>query len=133
MEIRHALSAWIRAKESLQRVMPPEDFHHFVRPMYLIGVLSKSFLLIALPPNQRIVERARNFQPNLRAAIQQQGYDFAGFTPYPSDEVVMLLANNRHPGLTPLARMICARRLPELMRRRASENARDSAPLEVFA
>lgn len=64
--------------------MPQEDFKAFVRPMRLQAILSGSYLLIAIPPNRRIAERARNFRANLACAIEQQNYKFAGLTPYPA-------------------------------------------------
>lgn len=128
-EVRRALSAWTRAKEALRQSMRQEDFQAFVRPMYLIGLLSGKFLLIALPPSRRVVERARNFRENLRAAIAEQGYDFAGFTPYPSDDVVLLLIEN-NASFGPFAEMICRGRLKRLEARRAAENARDRTVLE---
>jgi len=93
--------------------------------MYLIGVLSEKFLLIAIPPNRRVAERARNFRSNLRAAIQQQGYEFAGFTSYPSDDVLMRMRETENRTFASFAEMICRGRLRRIERKHAAEDARD--------
>jgi hypothetical protein len=135
VETRHALAAWIRAKQSLQRVMRREDFQGFVRPMYLVAVLSQSFLLLAVPPNNRLVERARNFRPNLEAAISKQNYRLAGICPYPTDAEVLALRN--HPAFAPYVELIWRKRAEKVAAYRVAEDARDSAGLatvlETFA
>jgi hypothetical protein len=124
---RHALTAWTRAKQNLRQVMRPEDFRAFVNPMRLLAVLSGSHLLIALPHNRRVMERARNFRPNLAAFIQQQGYELAGLAPYPSDDHLGELA--RHESFAPFIRIIARTRVEKARRRFVREDARDSMPL----
>lgn len=124
---RHALGAWMRAKENLQRVMRREDFQSFVRPMYLLAVLSGNHLLIALPPNRRVVERARNFRLNLRHAIEQQGYALAGFTAYPQDWELPILCD--HDSFKPFIDIVCRGRLRKIEARVQSEDERDCSDL----
>lgn len=104
-----------------------EDFQCFVRPMYLLANFS-GFLLIALPANQRVVERARNFCPNVRAALLREGYALAGFTAYPSDDLLLQLRN--HLSFAPFIRIIWRGRIRKLEARRAVEDARDRSPLD---
>jgi hypothetical protein len=90
-EAARAFDAWRRAKQRLRATMDPRDFNHFVRPMYLLVPLSDCFLLLALPRNKRIVERARRYRAKIEEAIQVEGYHFAGFTAYPSNEELLSL------------------------------------------
>jgi hypothetical protein len=129
VEARHALAAWVRAKQSLQRVMHREDFQSFVRPMYLVAVLSDACLLLTLPPNNRLFERARNFRPNLRAAIEEQNYHFAGIARYPSDDELLILRDN--PSFAPFVELIWRKRLAKLAATRPAEDDRDSADLSL--
>jgi hypothetical protein len=89
-----AYRAWLDVKNRLRSEMNPRDFNHFVRPMMLLTVLSGSYMLLSLPPNHRIAERARNFAKHgpLLAYLQAQGFTLAGFTAYPPDEVLVALA-----------------------------------------
>jgi hypothetical protein len=121
---RHAFAAWKRTRLILRSAMRYEDFQAFVRPMRLLGVLSGRCFLIALPPNGRIVERARNFRPNLQRVLRQQGYDLAGFTRYPTDgELEGLILN--HASLAPFIEMIYRARLRKISCDRSLEDARD--------
>ena len=123
VDFRDALSAWTRAKEALRVAMRREDFQAFVRPMYLLAVLGGHYLLLSLPPNRRVVERARNFRLNLTAHIRAEGYELAGFTAYPSDRELVALANC--PSFQPFVHFIARGRLRKIERRVAAENARD--------
>lgn len=127
--MRHALTAWTRSKQALRNLMHPEDFRAFVRPMYLVGLLSERFLLIALPPNRRVVERARRFRPNLRAVLADQGYELAGFTAYPSDE--QLLCQWDSPSFGPFFQLISRKRIERLIEKREREDGRDRERLRV--
>jgi hypothetical protein len=127
VEARHALAAWIRAKQSLERVMRREDFQSFVRPMYLIAVLGPYCFLLAMPPNKRLYERARHFRPNLRAAILKQNYDLAGICRYPSDEELLLLRDS--PSFAPYVQLIWRKRAEKYEAQREAEDTRDFADL----
>jgi hypothetical protein len=127
VEVRHALAAWVRAKQSLQQVMRREDFQSFVRPMYLVAVLSNSFMLLALPPNHRLFERARNFRPNIAAAIARQNYHLAGIARYPSDSELVRL--REFPSFAPFVELIWRKRLEKVEAVRPAEDERDRADL----
>lgn len=122
-DLRRALTAWSRAKQALRAQMQRQDFQSFVRPMYLVAVLSGKFFLIALPPNRRVIERAYNFRGNLSRFIEREGYGFAGFTAYPDDD--QLAAQWNHESFGPFFRLISAKRIEKVLDRRARENARD--------
>lgn len=107
--------------------MRPEDYRAFIRPMYLVAVLSQSFLLVAVPPNRRIVERARNFRHNLSHAIARQGYRLAGFAAYPADSELSALAN--HDSFKPFIDVICRGRVRQLEADRQREDERDAADM----
>ncbi|HKW17062.1 MAG TPA: hypothetical protein VJO35_06095 [Terriglobales bacterium] len=126
-ETRHALTAWTRAKSTLYAKMRHEDFQAFVRPMYLVAVLSGRFFLIAIPPNRRVMDRARNFRANLAAFIEREGYGFAGFTPYPSDDDLLELRERQFDAssFAPFLELIARKRLDKSLARREQENARD--------
>jgi|HubBroStandDraft_5_1064220.scaffolds.fasta_scaffold101482_2 hypothetical protein len=109
--------------------MRREDFQAFVRPMYLLAALGGRHLLIAIPPNRRVIERARNFRENLAAMIRQQGYEFAGFAPYPGDCDLEQLAE--HSSFAPYVHFIARGRLRKVTAQRNAEDQRDSAPLEM--
>ena len=109
--------------------MRREDYQSLVRPMYLVAVLPPCCFLLALPPNTRLYERARNFRPNLRAAIQKQNYDLAGLCRYPSDEELLLLRESEE--FAPFVNLIWRKRLEKYALRKVVEDARDSQPLEV--
>jgi hypothetical protein len=122
-EARRALTAWTRAKQSLRERMPHEDFQAVVRPMYLAGVLSGRFFIVSIPPNRRLLDRARNFRDNLAAAIECQGYYFAGFTRYPTDDDLLALWDS--PNFGPFFRLISRTRIERVLAQRDEENARD--------
>jgi hypothetical protein len=131
VESRHALAAWVRAKQSLERVMRREDFQSFIRPMYLGAVLSRCCMLLTLPPNKRLFERARNFRPNLVAAIEQQNYHFAGIARYPTDDELVQLRNspNYESSWKPFVELIWRKRQEKLAATRPAEDERDCADL----
>lgn len=127
MEARHALAAWVRAKQSLETLMRREDFQSFVRPMYLLAVLSGCGMLLSLPPNKRLVERAWNFRPNLGLAIGKQNYRFAGLCRYPSDDELIVLANS--PSFAPFVQLIWRGRTQKVLARKMAEDARGAEVL----
>lgn len=107
--------------------MRPEDYRAFVRPMYLIAVLSNHHMLIAVPPNRRVVERARNFRMNLSHAISLEGYTFAGFAAYPDDETLPTLYHS--PSFQPFVKIVYRGRLRKLEAARRAEDERDSVDM----
>jgi len=115
-----AFNAWRRAKERLRATMDARDFNHFVRPMYLLVPLWNFCLLLSLPPNQRIVERARCYRKKIAAAIKAEGYHFAGFTSYPSDEELLSLEQ-----WIPLLAAPLRERYEQARLQRIAEDARD--------
>jgi hypothetical protein len=127
VETRHALAAWIRAKQSLERVMRREDFQSFVRPMYLIAVFPGNCFLLSIPANKRLYKRARNFRPNLRAAILKQNYDLAGIARYPSDDELLILRHS--PAFAPYVELIWRKRAEKIEAQRQAEDERDFADL----
>ena len=128
MQAARACRAWIAVKERLREEMDPRDFDHFVRPMMLLTVLSDGYLLLSLPPNKRIAERARNFAQHgsLLRHLQDQGFMLAGFTPYPSGESLVAL-RERFPGVFAMLPSRLRARAEAAAERIAAEDARDMA------
>ena len=113
-------------KDRLRSEMDPRDFNHFVRPMMLFAVLSDGYMLLSLPPNKRIAERARNFAKNgpLLPYLQAQGFTLAGFTAYPPDEQLAALAE-RFPEVFAQLPASLRMRAEAAAARMAEEDARD--------
>jgi hypothetical protein len=126
-EDRHALAAWVRAKQTLERVMRREDFQAFVRPMYLTALFDRCFLLLAMPPNQRLFQRAWNFRPNLATAIELQNYHLAGIARYPTDDELLMLKDK--PAFAPFVALIWRKRMDKAIARRPAEDDRDCSDL----
>ena len=62
-----AVRDWIAIKECMKSLVTPEEWAHWVRPLYLFNVLSGSFLLVACPVDGRIQEKAEAGKSTLRA------------------------------------------------------------------
>ena len=78
-----ALKSWLSLKEHvLKDRLDPDEWKLWVRPAYLLKLMAGSTLLIALPPNQRIMEAARERLPLLRELAGYQGYHLT-LTRYP--------------------------------------------------
>lgn len=80
-----ALKHWLAAKAELQQQLPASEWSLWVRPAYLLTVMSGGVLLVALPPNGRIVEAARARLPSLRVIVRAAGYSDVQLTRYPDD------------------------------------------------
>lgn len=121
-----AYRVWIEVKDRLRREMDPRDFNYFVRPMMLLTVLSGCYMLLSLPPNHRIFERAKNFAKHgpLLRHLHAQGFGLAGFTPYPTDEQLVALAE-RFPDKLAQYPAALRRRAEAAAARIAAEDARD--------
>lgn len=126
IEAARACRVWIEVKEKLRAEMNPHDFNHFVRPMYLLK-LAGDCLIVSVPRNRRISERAKNCAV-LQAAVKVRGYSGAFVVFYPSDEELIALSE-RFPE--------CFAELPAPLRLRAEaaaerwaeEDARDAMKL----
>lgn len=118
--------AWLDVKDRLRAEMDPRDFDHFVRPMLLLTVLSGSYLLLSLPPNKRIAERARNFAKHgpLLRYLQERGFGLAGFTAYPPAEQLAALADRFPEVFAQLSSRLRAR-VEVAAEQTAAEDARD--------
>lgn len=121
-----AYRTWIDVKDRLRAEMEPRDFNHFVRPMMLLTVLSGCYMLLSLPPNKRIFERARNFAKHgpLLQHLQAQGFTLAGFTAYPPDEQLVALAERFPDVFAQLSARLRAR-VEAAAAQMAAEDARD--------
>ena len=91
-----ALKAWLSIKGELQKQLPDPEWRLWVRPAYLLKVLSGGTLLVTLPPNNRIFEAARARLPSLRALAAHRGYEGVVFGPYP-DEYERSQIQKLHP------------------------------------
>lgn len=79
------LKAWVGIKEELQAHLPAAERKLWLRPAMLLKVLSGNVLLIALPPNGRIIEAAGARKPLIAALAVKRGFQGVSFTRYPDD------------------------------------------------
>jgi hypothetical protein len=81
--VRLALAAWLSAKDDLHSELGADAWALWVRPAMLLNVFAGKFLLVALPPNNRILEAACASKQLVHDALEKCGYGLAGFTIYP--------------------------------------------------
>jgi hypothetical protein len=89
-----ALKSWLAAKRQLQATLPTSEFDLWVRPMYLLRVLSNEVMLLALPPSTRVVSAARSYKHTLTELVQRYGFKGVAFTKYPDNCDIESLAIN---------------------------------------
>jgi hypothetical protein len=82
-----ALKDWFSVKQELENRLPAEQFNLWLRPMYLLKVMSGNVLLLSLPANGRIIQAAckRESSDLLQQTVQQFGYGGFTLTRYPDD------------------------------------------------
>ncbi|SRR5579872_361358 len=80
-----ALTDWLAIKTQLQTEIPADEWNLWVRPTYLLKVMAGSQMLLALPPDGRIIEAARSRQELLRGLLKSRGYQGFSLTRYPDD------------------------------------------------
>ena len=80
-----ALRHWLAVKAELQQQLPADEWKLWVRPAYLLAVMSGGVMLVALPPNGRIAEAAKARLPSLRAIVRAAGYSDVQLARYPDD------------------------------------------------
>ena len=81
---KQALSAWVAVKERLRKELNFDEWNLWVRPAMLCKLLSGGHLLIALPPNSRIISAASERLTLLRSLLKNHGYGVS-FTRYPDE------------------------------------------------
>jgi hypothetical protein len=92
-----ALKTWLTLKEqTLKSHIDQKEWKLWARPAYLVKLLGGSTLLIALPPNGRIIEAATARLPLLRELARDNGYGL-NLTRYP-DEYERERLGKEHPG-----------------------------------
>ena len=77
-----ALRDWRQIKEALRAQLPPDEFNHWVRPLFPLKLMGTT-LLLALPPNKAMVCAAKNRSEMLRSLLAERGYDGFCLTHYP--------------------------------------------------
>ncbi|MGE5110626.1 MAG: hypothetical protein ACM3JB_07220 [Acidobacteriaceae bacterium] len=82
--LRAALKAWLSMKDELQSRIEIEEWKLWVRPARLLTVMSGTQMLVALPPNGRIMACARAHIELLRGLARGHGYNVS-LTRYPDD------------------------------------------------
>ncbi len=82
---RGAVSDWLKCKDDLKSELTDAEWELWVRPAYLLKLLSGKVMLIALPPNTKITEAARAGKKALIEIVNARGYSGASFTRYPDD------------------------------------------------
>jgi hypothetical protein len=123
----HAFGAlmrqWIEIKTELQSQLPPGDYDAFIRPMYLFRAYGDA-LGLTLPPNHRMIERAKNCEL-LQRLVRARGYSGAIIGRYPTDDELILL-QQRYPGIEESWGKTLRKRCEDLITQRQREDARDS-------
>jgi hypothetical protein len=126
-EKHHAFGAlmahWIEIKTELQNQLPHEDYQQFIRPMKLFRAFGDA-LGLTLPPNQRMIERAKNCQL-LQTLVRARGYSGAIVGRYPTDDELIVL-QERYPGIEESWGKTLKQRCEDAIERRRQEDARDS-------
>jgi hypothetical protein len=79
-----ALTFWLKFKDRLKTEIPDDEWKLWVRPTYLLRALAPDFLLLATPPNNRIMEACQARKRWLQGKLAEHGYS-AGFTTYPDE------------------------------------------------
>lgn len=80
-----ALGKWLSIKSELERILPSADYKLWVRPMYLLRVMSGQVLLLTLPPSHAVVEAAGKQQELLHAEVLKAGFNGFVLGKYPDD------------------------------------------------
>jgi hypothetical protein len=83
LEVQASLAVWLSAKEDLRSKLAANAWSLWVRPAMLLNVFAGRFLLVALPPNGRILEAARANKQLVQDVLTKRDYALAGFTIYP--------------------------------------------------
>lgn len=83
--IQRSLTAWIAAKDDLRALLGAGAWSLWIRPAKLLNVFSEKFLLVALPPNNRVMEAARANKQVVQEVLLKRDYALAGFTTYPDE------------------------------------------------
>jgi hypothetical protein len=81
--VQKSLAVWLAAKNDLRAELGEDAWKLWIRSAMLLNVLSEKYLLIALPPSNRVVEAARANKHLVNASLEKRGCTLAGFTPYP--------------------------------------------------
>ncbi len=63
------LKNFLAVKDHLKKILPPKEWSLWVRPLRLLKVMSGNTLLIAIPPNGRIIHAAKAGLPQLCALL----------------------------------------------------------------
>jgi len=90
-----ALKFWMHLKEKIKSDLPSEEWNLWMRPLYFLKELDHKVLLLAMPPNGRIMQAASKRQQWLREKFAESGYSFV-FTRYP-DEYELKACIERNP------------------------------------
>jgi len=89
------LSFWLKFKDQIKTELPEQDWSAWLRPLFLLKELSSKHLLLALPPNSRVMEAYKAKEPWLRQRLGSLGYCCSA-TKYP-DEFELDKAVERNP------------------------------------
>ena len=79
------MSDWLKCKDDLKSELTDAEWRLWVRPAYLLKVLSGKVMLIALPPSNKITKAAQARKQVLNEIVKARGYSGASLTRYPDD------------------------------------------------
>jgi hypothetical protein len=84
--LKPALKAWAGIKKELGTLISESEWKLWVRPAYLLTVMSGNTLLVAMPPSGRIIDAAQIRLPTLLTRlVRERGYSAIRLTRYPDD------------------------------------------------
>ena len=101
---------WFRLKEDLKARVGLAEWNRWVRPIFLLKVLSHTHLLLAAPPNKNIHRAYKQHEQWLRQVLSVQGY-CCSLTVYPGElELERLVVEN--DGWREVANRLLSKKLP---------------------
>jgi hypothetical protein len=93
-----ALTFWLYLKDKIKSELSSEEWNLWVRPLYFLKELDHKVLLLAMPPNSRIMQAASKRKQWLREKFAEFGYSL-GFTRYPDEyELKLCIERTSAPG-----------------------------------
>jgi len=79
------MKVWLEFKEELKTLLGIDEWKAWVRPIYFLKALDHKHLLLAAPPNTKIVSAYRKRESWLRQMLKQRGGYCCSLTKYPED------------------------------------------------
>ncbi len=78
-----AVKFWLEFKQELKTVLGVEEWEASIRPIYFLKALDHKHLLLAAPPNTKIINAYKKREPLLRQMLRERGGYCCSLTKYP--------------------------------------------------